>query len=177
MTEEWRTITNFPDYAVSNMGRVKRMRQSGGPGSWKEGHILKAKPKKNGYLQLSLMNDGKKNHTFMVHLLVLNAFVGPPPAGYEANHKDGIKSNPDLANLEWATKSENQLHALRNGLSHSVRGEKVGSAKLKESEVRVIKGLLSAGGNRRDISKMFNTSWPNIYHIEKGETWTHVTYP
>jgi len=47
--------------------------------------------------------------------MVLEAFVGPRPAGFVANHKDGNRLNNVPDNLEWVTQKENVHHAMRNG--------------------------------------------------------------
>lgn len=61
--------------------------------------------------------DGIKNTYIQKHRLIWIAFNGLIPKGLVINHKDGIKSNNSLDNLEVVTYSENQSHALENGLA------------------------------------------------------------
>ena len=56
-----------------------------------------------------------KRGTVLVHVLVLEAFVGPRPAGHEGRHLDDVRSNNTLSNLAWGTQGENYQDALRNG--------------------------------------------------------------
>lgn len=66
---------------------------------------------KNGYLKVHLRKDGKSG-TFLVHRLVLGAFIDMPDAPNNlVNHKNGVRTDNSLANLEWCNKSENALHA------------------------------------------------------------------
>lgn len=52
-------------------------------------------------------------YTRRVHVLVARAYLGPPPAGTEVNHKDLDKSNPTLSNLEYITRLGNIEHSAR----------------------------------------------------------------
>lgn len=76
---------------------------------------------KVGYMRVWSSGAKRIRRSFMVHRLVAMAFFGCPE-GYESmdvNHKDGNKGNNHVSNLEWVTKSENQRHALMNGLFKS----------------------------------------------------------
>jgi len=115
--EEWKTINEFPDYEVSNLGRVKSFKR------YKEGRILKCGKDRGGYLHVSLWKN-KKGYTKKIHRLILENFN--PIDNMEklqCNHIDGNKENniyPE--NLEWMTCSENHKHAYRIGLM-SNKGE------------------------------------------------------
>lgn len=109
--EIWQDIKNFPDYQISNQGRVKSFKQD------KNGKILKPKIS-YGYYSVDLRREGA-TYNHLVHRLVLSTFS--PIEGWElltVNHKDGDKSNNFLENLEWMSPSENTFHAravLRSG--------------------------------------------------------------
>lgn len=108
--EEWRTIPGFEDYAVSDLGRIKRIR-AGGPNA-KVGRILSPGSNGNGYRIASLSVHGKTKYA-QVHRLVMLAFVGQCPAGMEVNHKDSVRHNNALVNLEYCTKGDNERHKSR----------------------------------------------------------------
>jgi hypothetical protein len=58
----------------------------------------------------------KKRRKIGIHRLVMDAFVGPLPPGMHTNHKDGVKTNNKLSNLEYITPLENSRHAAAMGL-------------------------------------------------------------
>lgn len=106
---EYRHIVGYPNYAIYSIGVVKNI---------KTGRVLKTGADNKGYLTVRLYNNGKAR-TFKVRRLVAEYFIPNPLNKPQVNHKDGIKSNNDMSNLEWATNSENQLHAVENGLKAS----------------------------------------------------------
>lgn len=103
--DEWRTINDFPDYEVSVYGEVysKRSERLLSPGD------------NDGYLCVVLCKDAKM-YTKKIHRLVAETFIPNPMGKQEVNHKDGVKRNNRLTNLEWCTREENIQHAVRNGL-------------------------------------------------------------
>lgn len=103
--EEWRVIPDYPNYAVSNKGNVKRL--IGGRGKCKANCMIKANANTHGYLFIRLCNNcDAKCKT--IHRLVATAFLENPENKPCVDHKDGNKKNNVLENLRWATKTENQ---------------------------------------------------------------------
>ncbi len=68
-----------------------------------------------GYITVKIYSISPQSRTRRVHQLVLETFVGPCPEGHVAHHKNGIKTDNRLANLEWTTISENALAYHRKG--------------------------------------------------------------
>ena len=100
--------------------------------------------KEDGYLEVNLYKhgeNGKKNgKNYLVHRLVTFSFIPNPDNKPEVNHKDGNKSNNDVSNLEWVTKSENIRHAYATGLnSIEVARENVHKASLISAELSKVK--------------------------------------
>lgn len=172
MKEEWRIIQDFPDYAVSNFGEVRRIIH---------GRIFVNRPlapieDKDGYLSVCLSRDNVQKIK-RIHHLVLEEFVGEKTADKNCNHIDGIKANNHLDNLEWVTQSENELHAHRIGLKTGKRGEKSNLSKLKNGEVWLIKKLLASGKfDHEFIAKMLRVNRATITYIANGKTWRHIIY-
>lgn len=99
-------IPNYPAYSVSTDGRVLKGDKE-----------MKQYKDRRGYSAVWLYN-GHNNRKYMsVHRLVMLAHSPiDNPDEMTVNHKDGVKSNNDISNLEWMTNRENMQHALRTGL-------------------------------------------------------------
>ena len=166
--EAWRAVPEWPAYEVSDLGRVKRV--AGGKGSHRA-HILNARRNGNvDYLAVCLSHRRQPGR-FLVHRLVLTAFVGPCPDGMEAAHINGCKTDNRLANLQWVTHRENESHKLLHG-THSI-GEKNGCAKLTEADVRWIRdnyGPLSYA----KIARRFGVRRETIRDVVTRRNWNHV---
>ena len=113
MNEVWRAIPGYEGlYEVSNRGRVRSVDRVA-IGRWghnrRQAHILKQTPNGRGYLQVRFSIDGVKSAP-LVHRLVASAFIPNPEGLPQVNHKDGVKGNNSVDNLEWCTASENALH-------------------------------------------------------------------
>ncbi len=112
--EEWRPINEYPNYAISNLGRVRNV---------KTGKLLRPVVGHWGYVQVTLFNEfGSKNKK--IHRLVLEAFSNNSE-DLEINHINGNKQDNALSNLEWCTKSENIAHAYKQGLKHAPHRKRV----------------------------------------------------
>ncbi|AQQ20238.1 MULTISPECIES: HNH endonuclease [Burkholderia] len=171
--ERWKPVLDFPDYAISDYGRVKRLTTRTRA---KAGSILKPcnRSKDRPYPSVDLSRNGKRR-TQMIHILVARAFLGPAPfVGAEVNHIDGDKTNPHFRNLEWVTSSGNSLHAYEAGLADA-RGEANGQAKLTEAMVREIRDLaVGRRGEKTRIARQFGVSETAIRDILNGRTWSHI---
>ncbi len=111
--EKWKDIPGYEGfYKCSNKGRIKSMPSVG---TGKKENILKQTLKSDtGYLIVNLYKNGIDGH-LRVHRAVGKAFLRNPLKKRTINHKDTIKVNNNLVNLEWATHSEQHLHAYQNG--------------------------------------------------------------
>lgn len=104
LTEEWKQIRGFPDYEVSNYGRVRSLARDYKYGSH-EDIILKTNDRR-GYRGVTLFRDGKRYYK-AVHRLVAAAFI-PNPANLPIiNHKDENRANNRADNLEWSSYTYN----------------------------------------------------------------------
>ena len=162
---EWRVIKGEEGrYAVSDAGEVMAMNFAnlGVPG------ILK--PNKNrGYFTIQLSN--RKRRT--IHRLVAEAFIGPRPVGMQINHKNGIKNDNRLSNLEYCTPSENMKHCFATGLQSNV-GERHSRAKLTDAKIIEIRRMLALGFSQIEIGATMGVSSSAISLISSGKRWSHV---
>lgn len=168
--ERWRAIANYEGYFVSNYGRVCSidrvvMRATKGPQLCR-GRVLRPGPSHSGHLSVSLTRLNSK----AVHILVLEAFVGPRPDDQEGLHWDDDPSNNHAVNLRWGTRSENMHDAVRNG--GKALGEEIPHSKLTDNAVRYIRANLHVGDH--NLSKLFGVSAAAVKQVRDGITWKHV---
>jgi hypothetical protein len=179
--EKFITIPNFPDYLVSNYGRVKTkardVRYTHAVTSKEhfrktEERFLKERNNNlNGYKFYQLYLN-KKMYNKNAHQLVALAFIPNKHGLTTVNHKDGNKHNNCVENLEWCTNEYNHEHATRTGLK--AKGVEIASSKLNDSMVHAIKYFLAKGISHIELSKAFKISRPTISLISKGKTWKHI---
>lgn len=168
MTEIWKPIPGWPEYGVSNEGRV-RLEIDGY--RKKAGYVLKPWMNRDR-LQVELRRVGERKKYF-VHQLVVLAFKGPAPTvEHEVAHWDGNTQNNRLGNLRWATPIENAADKHRHG--RTVRGEDSFNAKLRESDIPLIRFLRANGYSQRSVAAAFGVSKHAIYMIDSRKTWKHV---
>ncbi len=149
-----------------NIGRVKSLF------SRKE-RILFTSTDRRGYPRVTLCVHGRR--TIRIHRLVAQTFITNPENKRECNHKDGVKLNNNVNNLEWVTSSENQLHAYKTGLKifEGRKGEGSPVSKLTNEnviEMRSLKGKML----HKDISKKFNISECQVSTILAKKQWKHL---
>ena len=83
--------------------------------SIKSNKFLKLNFKKNGYVYVELNKNGV-GKTLRVHRIVAESFIDNPENKKTVNHKNGVKSDNRVSNLEWMTVQENTIHAYENGM-------------------------------------------------------------
>jgi len=154
-------IPNFSNYFATDQGEILNQR----------GMILAQHQSRIGYRQLKLDDDSGRRRTVGAHRAVASAFLGPIPRNLWVNHKNGIKTDNRLENLEVGTPSYNHLHASQILKRRYARGEETACAALTTEAVEVIKELLTAGKSQYYISRAFQVSQNTISNIALGKTW------
>lgn len=94
-TEQWKPIKGFERYEVSSFGKVKNAKRNVVLKSWNSA----------GYEMLELWKDGERTR-FLVHRLVAEAFI-PNPLGIQVHHKNHVRDDNKMDNLEWSTATDN----------------------------------------------------------------------
>lgn len=106
--EKYCVINGFDNYAISNYGNIKNI---------KNNKILTPYINEHGYKEYHFCQNGIRK-SFKIHRLVALYFVENVDKKPYVNHIDGDKLNNNAANLEWCTAKENDEHARRMGLKH-----------------------------------------------------------
>lgn len=160
MTERWAIVPETSSrYSVSTYGRVRReVASCHGPG----GSLLSISTTKDGYRRVTLYRGCTG-----VHRLVLATFVGPCPKGKECHHKNGVRNDNRLDNLEWITRSENLRIAYRAGAAVPKRG----NAKLNEAEIRLIRKTRGRKIPQAWLGRWFKVHQSQISCIQTGTCW------
>lgn len=174
MSEIWAVAPGFPDYEVSNRGRVRRATRGQ---STRPGREIKQRKSNGTHLSVHIYRDGIQYWRF-VHRLVIKAFGPPQPTvKHEVNHIDGNPENNRIGNLEWVTRSENLKHAVRLGLrtyDDSLRGEESPVAKLTRRDVIEILQRAGRGETGARIALDYDVCESTIRQAIRGDTWKHI---
>jgi hypothetical protein len=182
MEEKWKDIEGLRGhYQVSNKGRVKSLKRKivkQSANQFGKYHkyertikekILKPCVNSAGYNLVVINGKNKFNHR-----LVAETFIPNPERKPQINHKNGIKTDNRVSNLEWCTPKENITHAIKNGLSADLKGHKNGNSKLKESDVIGIRKMSSNNIPQKKIAEKYNISVPTVSEIANRKTWKHI---
>lgn len=160
-TIEYRDIPGFPGYRLGSDGSVwssvqHPLRRHKPAPPW---HQIALQRDPQGYLRVNLYNvETKYQINRRLHILLLEIFVGPRPAGMYALHRNDRKDDNRFDNLYWGTRADNVRDAHANGryyigLTHH-------ACKLSDDDVRDIRRRVAAGESHRAVA--------NLYHISRG---------
>jgi hypothetical protein len=168
MKEIWKDIAGFEGlYQVSNLGNVKRLISER---VFEERPIGRTKDK-YGYIKRVLSKEGKI-YFFTEHRLVAVTFIDNPLNKKTVNHKNGIKTDNSVENLEWCTNKENMKHAIETGLKDQ-KGIKHHKCKLTEEQVLEIRKI-GFSETRMSLSKKYGISRTNVLGIIRRKFWKHI---
>ncbi len=147
--EEWRRISNFPNYWISNRGRVRHNRK-----------ILKGGFSNiTGYFTVTLANGDYSEGKYIARL-VLEAFVGPCPPKMCARFRDGNKTNHNLTNLFWGR---------RIGVKHR---------RTTQEDIAETIRLLESGLSRKEVSKKQNITYAAVcYRLRRARLLSQADRP
>lgn len=165
--ETWKAIKGFEkQYEVSNIGNVRSIDRV--VKHYREGFIRKYKGTSkatrltsDGYLKCNLKNNGER-FDFRVHRLVAEAFIPNIDNKPVINHKNGIKTDNRVENLEWCTVSENVIHATRTRLIKT---------KLTDKEALEI---FNSNLSQRALAEVYNINHTIVWRIKNKKAYKHL---
>jgi hypothetical protein len=181
--EVWRAVVGFEGhYEVSDHGRVRsldrriprKVSAAGRGGAMlRRGKILSPTAvKKSGHLYVTLSTGtGCTPVKTYVHRMVLEAFVGPCPDGFECLHSDSEAGNNRLGNIEWGSRNQNNLDRIPVGALPV--GEKCHLARFTSQQVADIRQRARTGEHHKSIAKDFGTSANYVWHLVTNRSRKH----
>ena len=157
-------LKNYDNYYITKEGKIFSDKR----GSLKE---LSYSNNIDGYKSVRLYKNGKVKRE-LLHVLLAKQYIDNPNNLPVVNHVDGDKTNNNISNLEWCTRSYNTKHSFELGLQKVERGEQRYNAVLNDKLVREIRTLLKIQGiskTARDLGLKKST----VANVKYG-AWKHI---
>lgn len=170
MEKIWKDIVNYEKvYQISNFGEVKSLSRYYFSGRnlktkrLQQETILSGYVEKSGYVIVVLK--GKTRRTVRVHRLVAETFIENPLNLVEVNHKNGIKTDNRVENLEWVDKQGNALHRFNvlnlKNYNHVLTEEQI----FEILKTKYFDGIYQYFANKFDIRSS------SVYQLKAGKSY------
>ena len=165
---QYRDIADFPGYKFGDDGSVWS--------AWRGKRLTNEWTRIAGWIgeggYRRVMLTGRR--MYLIHRIILLAFIGPCPDGMQCLHLNSIKTDCRLSNLKWGTREEN-MDDVRNRKANP-RGEQHYRCKLTDDYVREIRRRYESGGVfQRELAVEFGVTCRTVGRIVNGEQWNHVS--
>lgn len=164
--EIWKNVVGFEEqYEISNLGNLRSKERfvkhwRGGERKYKS-NFKNIRLNDKGYFRCNLKNEGKR-YDFTIHKLVALAFIPNEENKPFVNHKNGIKTDNRVENLEWCSASENVTHAVKNRLIKT---------KLTDEQA---KEIFNSQLSNRKLAKIYNVTHGIIWRIKNKKAYKHL---
>lgn len=170
---QWIPLVGYPGvYEITSAGSIRSVDRIGEYRHRRiRGRPLRVQRDRAGYCYVQL-NHGGEYRTAFVHRLVAATFIGQATEGMQVNHRNGVKADNRVENLEYATASQNSLHRCRV-LGHG-RGDTNGKRKLRSGLIPAIRIMARDGDRLCDVARLLGVSRAAIANVVSGRTWAHI---
>lgn len=162
--EEWRPYPYDKNYLVSNQGRVKHLSYTTTNGRSIKERIISGSIHEDGYVVVTLVCSNTKYQQIPKHRMVAETWIDNPEGKPEVNHKDGNKLNNSVENLEWATRSENQIHAIKHALQPKAIQTYKGKLSAEQRE-EILTRYAVEDISARELAREYCVSHTTIYAL------------
>ena len=151
--ESWKPLQDFQNYEVSSLGRARSYYKT------KKTYKILKPIERTGYMRIYI-----KGKFYSLHRLVAEAFIPNFENKPHINHKNGIRNDNRLENLEWVTRAENMQHSYKMGFNKTGKDHK----QVKELMVFDLQGkyITSLFGNKE--WKAFGLDQASVNKCIKG---------
>lgn len=164
-TEVWAAWPRDARYEVSTSGNVRKQGAT---------VFLKQHNTKDGYRRITQCLPKRVKKAIRVHRMVADAFIPNPDSLPQVNHRDGVKFNNTVDNLEWCTPLQNSRHAYANGLCPVQTGARNNASKLSQEQAIEILRLHREGKNQCAIAELMGVTNSCVHLLVHGKTWPHL---
>lgn len=156
--ELWKPVPQVLHTEASNLGRIRRTNPKTGYVTYPKGHY-----DRDGYLHIDVKKIDNKWRDFPVHRLVAMAWIPNPHNKLCINHKNSVRDDNKISNLEWVTPKENCLHSYLYGKAKKVK-EIPRNTVLTDFQVSQIDTLRTIY-TVHQISLLFNIKYTTLKNI------------
>lgn len=157
------------EYIVDTEGKIYSTHNNGRGQYHKELH---QRLNRDGYYEVTV-GINKNRTTKRVSRIIAEAFIDNPLNLPEVDHKNDIRTDNRVENLQWISHEDNVAKIPFEKGSNARKGSKNGRATFTEQQVIEMRQLYTSGVTIQEISKMYNSKWSTIGNIVNKKTWKH----
>lgn len=177
--EIWKPVKGFEQYyEVSDEGIIRTIERYIilSTHSYKKCRkILKQFQDSKGYFHVKLYNGQGKSRSITIHRIVALTFLDNPDKLLEVNHINHDKTNNNVKNLEWISRSNNIKHSYIHRNPNTYKGSGNKNSKLTEEQVINIRKEYTLGNiTYKQLANKNNVGITLIGYIINNKVWNHV---